>query len=193
MVVGCLADDTGRRGCTNTGSRNDSGQEPLELHEFSAQVADGRRKHGDRFHAISRRRPGQLHGGGHFRRLPVEARYGRDADDPGIWRSVRVDEYLVWGLIRIYCDAIYGNHKLAYLIASEASRLASTAFRSRTSGSACDLLDPLTDDHIHRAAVHRSRVQYFLRVQHIGQPRRARHIRPEFHQYSAADVQHGQD
>jgi len=92
VVVGRPADDAGRGGCPNTGRRNGSGQEPLVLHEIVAQVADGRRTHGDRFHAISRRRPGQLHGGGYVRRLPDEARYGRDTGDPSIWRSVRVYE-----------------------------------------------------------------------------------------------------
>jgi len=120
VVVDQLADDSDLRGRPNTGHRNDSGKEPLELYELGAQIADGRRTHRDRFHAVSGRRPDKLYGSGYVSRLSDEARNGRDADDQRLWRAVRVGQ----AFIRAVSDVLRRNTRKP-----EAGRIVS--FRER--------------------------------------------------------------
>lgn len=67
--------------CQNPSDRDRVREKSLELHERSAQGVDGQRTQRYRFHAVSGRRPGELHGSGHFRAVPGPGRQGTRAND----------------------------------------------------------------------------------------------------------------
>jgi len=190
---------TGRRH-EGIGRRNDRGQEPLELYARRAPGAHRRRAHGHRVHAVPRRRPRQLHGGGHIRGVPHEAGRGPCRGAGEVRRAIvhtAADRHRQPVAVRRHIpgrphegrDA--AAHRPRWLRRGPRRtygfgvRLA----RGHRAGATTSVRHPVADDQPPRGLVPGTRPEPGRRVPFVGRPRGAPHVHPAVQQRCTAGVQ----
>lgn len=204
-LVGRTMDDNAGGGQREDfGCGDGAGPESLELHERRAPVADGRRSPRDRVHAISGRRPGQLHGGGHVvRRFPVDFRRRHCRAVDRARPAVRAD-----GRIGRFEPTVLRRGVRRRPVERDNRPRARRRFRrrhrrtvgrrlrvplGRLAALATDLRDSVADHFVRGTSVHRTRVQPRVRGAYDSSLRRSRHVRPTVRQRRATVLRHNDD
>lgn len=197
----------GGRKRPDTGRGNGGREEPLELHERGAPIVDRGRARGNGVHAVPgrrrRRRPGELHRGGHVRAVPDASGRGSVAAGGQVPRTGRVHARVS----RVKSAQLRRDHAApAFRRDTAQPERRARAVRPDRHGTAVHGLHvargpyarlahrvrhPVGHDHARGTRPHRARVAPRVRLPPVGRPRRAADVRPQVHQHPDAGVHRG--